>query len=174
MGATMDAVLKPLTEALVRRLMPLEGALSSGSGMRRSYPFGCSHVKMSPRIFRMDPPTQIVGGLRSPVGLTSLAIFKTHFGICSVCLVRFVPSDAILKTPRFLFLPVVINITICGDWAGSAYDNGGFPGTCADAVADPSNYDRTNFPLFPPTVPTQTSLTEALIRINSISVYQKC
>ena len=36
---------------------------------------------------------------------------------------------------------MVINITICGDWAGSAYNSGGFPGTCADAVADPSNYN---------------------------------
>lgn len=44
---------------------------------------------------------------------------------------------------------MVINITICGDWAGPAYDNGGFPGTCADAVADPSNYDSTTFsPLY--------------------------
>ncbi|KAF9787254.1 glycoside hydrolase family 16 protein [Thelephora terrestris] len=56
----------------------------------------------------------------------------------------------------FRDMQLVINITICGDWAGAAYDSGGFPGTCADAVADPSNYDN------------------ALIRVNSILVYQKC
>ncbi|KAF9646134.1 glycoside hydrolase family 16 protein [Thelephora ganbajun] len=55
----------------------------------------------------------------------------------------------------FRDMQLVINITICGDWAGSAYNNGGFPGTCADAVADSSNYDN------------------ALIKINSICVYQK-
>jgi len=52
---------------------------------------------------------------------------------------RFLEYD-VEKNTFFLF-PVVINITICGDWAGSAYDNGNFPGTCAEAVADPSNYD---------------------------------
>jgi hypothetical protein len=98
-GATMDAALKLLTEAQVRHSMPLEGVLSSGSGMKRSYPFGCSRVKISLRIFRMDPPTRIAGELRLPVGLTNLVIFKTHFGICNVRLVRFVPSNTTkLKT----------------------------------------------------------------------------
>ena len=36
---------------------------------------------------------------------------------------------------------VVINTSICGDWAGPVYNNGGFPGTCADAVANATNYD---------------------------------
>lgn len=53
-----------------------------------------------------------------------------------------------VENPFVLSPLVVINITICGDWAGSAYDNGGFPGTCADAVANPSNYDSTTFPRF--------------------------
>ena len=52
-------------------------------------------------------------------------------------------------TLRIVFI-VVINITICGDWAGPAYDNGGFQGTCTDAVADPSNYDSKG--LSPPPV----------------------
>jgi hypothetical protein len=38
-------------------------------------------------------------------------------------------------------VPVVINITICGDWAGSVFAADGFSGSCGDAVADPSNYD---------------------------------
>lgn len=35
---------------------------------------------------------------------------------------------------------LTIDTTICGDWAGSAYESSGCPGTCADAVADPKNF----------------------------------
>lgn len=35
---------------------------------------------------------------------------------------------------------LIIDTTICGDWAGPAYPNSGCPGTCAEAVADPSNF----------------------------------
>jgi hypothetical protein len=35
-------------------------------------------------------------------------------------------------------LLVVINISICGDWAGAAYSGGG---SCSDAVSNASNYD---------------------------------
>lgn len=34
----------------------------------------------------------------------------------------------------------ILDITICGDWAGSAYDSLGL-GSCTDAVANASNYD---------------------------------
>jgi hypothetical protein len=47
---------------------------------------------------------------------------------------------------------MVINISICGDWAGSAYNGGG---SCSDAVSNAANYD------------------DAQIKINHISVYQK-
>jgi hypothetical protein len=50
---------------------------------------------------------------------------------------------------------IVINISICGDWAGAVYNSDGFPGSCADAVADPANYN------------------DAQIEINYISIYQK-
>jgi hypothetical protein len=69
---------------------------------------------------------------------------------------------------------VVINITICGDWAGAAYNSGGFPGTCADAVADPSNYDSTTPLSLFALVSAHSDFIDALIRVNSISVYQKC
>lgn len=37
---------------------------------------------------------------------------------------------------------IVINTTLCGDWAGSAYSSDPTcPGTCAERVADPSNFD---------------------------------
>ena len=87
----------------------------------------------------MDTPAQIVGEPLSPVGRTSLVTLRMHSGICSVCLVHFVPSETTLKKP-VLFL-VVINITICGDWAGAVYNSEGFLGACADAVLNPSNYD---------------------------------
>jgi len=45
---------------------------------------------------------------------------------------------------------IIINISICGDWAGATFN-----GNCADAVANPSNYDA------------------AQTKINYISVYQK-
>ncbi|TFK48559.1 glycoside hydrolase family 16 protein [Heliocybe sulcata] len=35
---------------------------------------------------------------------------------------------------------LVIDTTICGDWAGAAYAASGCPKTCADAVADNSNF----------------------------------
>ena len=63
------------------------------------------------------------------------------------CIPRpFLSFECHVESSSLLFLLVVINITICGDWAGSAYNNGGFPGTCPDAVADPSNYDSMSFP----------------------------
>jgi len=50
---------------------------------------------------------------------------------------------------------IIINISICGDWAGAAYNSGGFPGSCTDAVANATNYDS------------------AQIMIDHISIYQK-
>ncbi|KAF9785135.1 glycoside hydrolase family 16 protein [Thelephora terrestris] len=47
---------------------------------------------------------------------------------------------------------IVINISICGDWAGSAYNGGG---SCSDAVSNAANYNN------------------AQTKINYISVYQK-
>lgn len=47
---------------------------------------------------------------------------------------------------------IVINTSICGDWAGATYSG---PGSCTDAVADASNYN------------------EAVTKINSVTVYQK-
>ncbi|TDL26668.1 glycoside hydrolase family 16 protein [Rickenella mellea] len=35
---------------------------------------------------------------------------------------------------------LIFDITLCGDWAGASYEGSGCPGTCTDAVADPSNF----------------------------------
>jgi hypothetical protein len=34
---------------------------------------------------------------------------------------------------------LVLDISLCGDWAGPAYSQSGCPGTCEAAVADPAN-----------------------------------
>ncbi|KAI0040962.1 glycoside hydrolase family 16 protein [Auriscalpium vulgare] len=48
---------------------------------------------------------------------------------------------------------LVIDTTLCGDFAGGAYPQSGCPGTCAQAVADKTNFDFARW------------------QINSISVY---
>jgi len=57
------------------------------------------------------------------------------------------PSFLIIQVSVYINCPdhisVIINISICGDWAGPAYANSGFPGTCSDAVANATNYDGT-------------------------------
>ncbi|KAG9047445.1 hypothetical protein FS837_002208 [Tulasnella sp. UAMH 9824] len=41
---------------------------------------------------------------------------------------------------------IVINTTLCGDWAGSAYSSDpSCPGTCAERVADPKNFDTAQW-----------------------------
>ncbi|KIK54324.1 glycoside hydrolase family 16 protein, partial [Collybiopsis luxurians FD-317 M1] len=35
---------------------------------------------------------------------------------------------------------ITINTALCGDWAGNTYSSSGCPGSCASAVADPSNF----------------------------------
>lgn len=56
---------------------------------------------------------------------------------------------------KFIFEhKLVLDITVCGDWAGSSFGQSGCPGTCADMVADPSKYKWAKWAL------------------NSIAVYQ--
>jgi len=40
---------------------------------------------------------------------------------------------------------IVFDITLCGDWAGGNYPASGCPGTCAQAVMDPSNFKAAQF-----------------------------
>ncbi|KDQ61523.1 glycoside hydrolase family 16 protein [Jaapia argillacea MUCL 33604] len=40
---------------------------------------------------------------------------------------------------------LVLDITLCGDFAGPTYASSGCPGTCATAVADPTNFDFARF-----------------------------
>ncbi|KAG1834110.1 glycoside hydrolase family 16 protein [Suillus variegatus] len=43
-------------------------------------------------------------------------------------------------TDNFYDHQMVIDTTICGNWAGGAYSQSGCPGTCTDMVANASNY----------------------------------
>ena len=66
---------------------------------------------------------------------------------------------------------VVLNIAICGDWAGAVYNSGG---TCADAVGNSTNYDCTSSlgDCFGPLL-TPFFTTGAQTKINYVSVYQQ-
>ncbi|BEJ13211.1 hypothetical protein CspHIS471_0303850 [Cutaneotrichosporon sp. HIS471] len=50
---------------------------------------------------------------------------------------------------------IILNVNLCGDWAGSTYVSSGCPGTCADRIADPKN------------------LVNTVLIVNSIVVYQQ-
>jgi len=36
---------------------------------------------------------------------------------------------------------LLIDITFCGDWAGNSYATSGCPGTCAERLQDPGNFE---------------------------------
>ncbi|KAI0629340.1 glycoside hydrolase family 16 protein [Trametes polyzona] len=55
---------------------------------------------------------------------------------------------------HFLAQSLIFDITLCGDWAGPAYESAGCPGTCASAIADKSNFNVAKW------------------KIASVSVYQ--
>ena len=40
---------------------------------------------------------------------------------------------------------LTFDTTLCGDWAGSVYSSSGCPGTCAEAVSNPSNFDNARW-----------------------------
>ncbi|KLO09570.1 glycoside hydrolase family 16 protein [Schizopora paradoxa] len=46
---------------------------------------------------------------------------------------------------HFTNLQLVFDITLCGDWAGATYTSAGCPGTCAEAVADPTKFDYAHW-----------------------------
>ncbi|KAF9006098.1 glycoside hydrolase family 16 protein [Cyathus striatus] len=55
---------------------------------------------------------------------------------------------------------LVLDTTICGDWAGPAYEGSGCPGTCAEAIANSTNFKCVHIPLW------------AKWKLNYIAVYQ--
>lgn len=49
-------------------------------------------------------------------------------------------ADGYTMNGTFYDHQLVIDTTLCGDWAGATYTSAGCPGTCADRVANPSNF----------------------------------
>jgi hypothetical protein len=68
---------------------------------------------------------------------------------------------------------MVIDTTICGNWAGgSAYASSGCPGTCTDMVANASNYVGEFSPDAESLRIAQCSIVDAKWVINYVAVYQ--
>lgn len=49
-------------------------------------------------------------------------------------------NDSCGAFSQFANHQIVLDTTLCGDWAGNAFNSAGCPGSCADYVADPSNF----------------------------------
>ncbi|KAF8916325.1 glycoside hydrolase family 16 protein [Mucidula mucida] len=52
----------------------------------------------------------------------------------------FFPSSACSTSENFHDHSLVIDTTLCGDWSGSSFSADGCSSTCADTVADPTNF----------------------------------
>ncbi|KAK7442477.1 hypothetical protein VKT23_016074 [Stygiomarasmius scandens] len=46
---------------------------------------------------------------------------------------------------NFVNHSIVFDITFCGDWAGNSYATSGCPGTCAERLKDPSNFENASW-----------------------------
>ncbi|EMD39259.1 glycoside hydrolase family 16 protein [Gelatoporia subvermispora B] len=89
---------------------------------------------------RDDIPCDITDGAPDPTSWgTPVAVF---------------PNTGCDMASHFFNQSLVIDTTLCGDWAGPAYTGSGCPGTCQEAVADPTNFSVAKW------------------MINYISVYQ--
>jgi hypothetical protein len=66
---------------------------------------------------------------------------------------------------------LVLNTDICGDWAGGDYANSGCPGTCAEAVANGTNFNGER--VFLPSIVARThgGTVVAKWKVNYIAVY---
>ena len=67
---------------------------------------------------------------------------------------------------------LVIDTTLCGDWAGSAFTSAGCGPSCVDYVADPTNFKCKFQPTFVDHSAANFRATDAQWAINSIRVYQ--
>jgi len=112
-------------------------------GIRRTLLSGDSTEPRSLKTSRTVTLTQTVGELPLLCGPKARAIFLPH-SITSVVRTPHTPPFG-TQLSNLRRLPVVINISICGDWAGSVF-SGSYGGTCADAVANSTNFDCTSLP----------------------------
>ena len=66
-----------------------------------------------------------------------------------------------------------IDITFCGDWAGTSYISSGCPGTCSERIIDPANFAvRLQSVFFLLLLMSRVFLQNASWTINSLQVYQ--
>ena len=56
-------------------------------------------------------------------------------------------STTCLMSKYFKQHSIIIDITLCGDWAGSTYASAGCPGTCVQHVMTASNFDSEHEPI---------------------------
>ncbi|KAF9006097.1 concanavalin A-like lectin/glucanase domain-containing protein [Cyathus striatus] len=54
--------------------------------------------------------------------------------------VAFFSSDSCSMSDHFYEHKLVIDTTLCGDWAGATYSSAGCPGTCGQRVSNPANF----------------------------------
>lgn len=57
----------------------------------------------------------------------------------------FYDSSSCDMSQHFYEHSLVLDTTLCGDWAGATYSSAGCPGTCEERVADPSNFSSKPF-----------------------------
>lgn len=88
--------------------------------------------------------------------------------------VAFWSNDKCDMASHFIDHSLVIDTTLCGDWAGNAYGSYGCPGTCAEAVSKRSTFDSASV-LFSSLRLSQTGtelrVPDASWEINSISAF---
>lgn len=89
------------------------------------------------------------------------------------------PSTGCDMATHFYSHTIVLDTTICGDWAGPQYASSGCPGTCQEAVANATNFVGASM-LFVPVINGRRKLTASLFasctdaqwKVNYISVYE--
>ena len=64
---------------------------------------------------------------------------------------------------------LVINLSICGDWAGGAYANSGCGGDCASQVMDPAHFQTARFRIRSVRTYTADGLSEQIHALGGVS-----
>ncbi|KAH9937666.1 concanavalin A-like lectin/glucanase domain-containing protein [Fomitopsis serialis] len=59
--------------------------------------------------------------------------------------VAFLEAGACDPLTNFINHSIIFDITFCGDWAGNDYTTSGCPGTCAERLMEPSNFDNASW-----------------------------
>ncbi|KAI0732372.1 glycoside hydrolase family 16 protein [Fomitopsis betulina] len=59
--------------------------------------------------------------------------------------VAYLMPDACDPITNFINHSIIFDITFCGDWAGNDYATSGCPGTCAQRIMDPSNFNNASW-----------------------------